>query len=112
MILQKMDVASKMLGAQVTEKAFVVSLVQFFNFGHLYKDAVVEYQNEYFADRTNYIHCNFTSCMIAISNNCDVFQVGIFIRQEKTVKKLKFNFTNLSGTCTRSQRSMVEMYQK
>ena len=111
MILQKMDVASKMLGAQVTEKAFVVSLVQFVNFGHLYKDAVVEYQNEYFADRTNYIHCNFTSCMIAISNNCDVFQVGIFIRQEKLLKKNSISRI-FSGTCSRSQRSMVELHQK
>ena len=76
MILQIMNVASKMLGEQVTEKAFVVSLVQFVNFGHLYKDAVVEYKNEYFADRNKYIHC-FTSYMIAISNNCEVFQVGI-----------------------------------
>ena len=122
MILQKMDVASKMLGAQVTEKAFVVSLVQFFNFGHLYKDAVVEYQNEYFSDRTNYIHCNFTSCMIAISNNCEVFQVGIFIRKEKLLnteiqfheffQELAQDLKNQWWKCIKSDQGIMEATMK
>lgn len=71
MIDENLQVAAT-ISAEMTNKVFVMSLGQVVNFGKLYRDTIIDYKNKYFRDRTTVLL--FTRYMIAIVNNCELFE--------------------------------------
>ena len=71
MIDENLQVAST-ISSEMTNKVFVLSLGEVVNFGNLYREAIVDYKSKYFRDRTTVLL--FTRYMIAIVNNCELFE--------------------------------------
>ena len=71
MIDENLQVAAT-ISSEMTNKVFVLSLGQVVNFGHIYREAIVDYKSKYFRDRTTVLL--FTRYMIAIVNNCELFE--------------------------------------
>lgn len=71
MIDENLQVAAT-ISPEMTNKVFVLSLGQGVNFSRDYRDAIIKYKNEYFRDRTTVLY--FTRYMIAIVNNCELFE--------------------------------------
>lgn len=71
MVDENLQVAAT-ISLELTNKLLVRSLEQFINFSKDYRDAIVDYKSKYFRDRTTVLY--FTRYMIAIVNNCELFQ--------------------------------------
>lgn len=71
MIDENLQVAAT-ISSEMTNKVFVLSLGEVSNFGKLYRDAIIDYKSKYFRDRTTVLL--FTRFMIAIVNNCELFE--------------------------------------
>jgi len=71
MVDENLTVAAS-ISVELTNKALVRSLEQFIKFSKDYREAILDYKTKYFRDRTT-VPC-FTLFMIAIVNNCELFQ--------------------------------------
>ncbi len=71
MIDDNLQVAAT-ISPEMTNKVFAMSLKQVVNFSRDYRDAIVEYKSKYFRDRSTVLL--FTRYMIAIVNNCELFE--------------------------------------
>ena len=71
MIDENLQVAAT-ISPEMTNKVLVLSLTQGVNFSRDYRDAIIDYKNKYFRDRTTVLY--FTRYMIAIVNNCEIFE--------------------------------------
>ena len=71
MIDENLQVAAT-ISNEITNKVFRLSLGEVVRFGHDYREAIVEYKSKYFRDRTSVLM--YTRYMIAIVNNCELFE--------------------------------------
>lgn len=71
MIDQNLEV-TKTIGQDLTNKALVLSMKQVRQYGHLYRNAIVEFKTRHFEDRSQVPY--FTHYMITIVNNCMLFE--------------------------------------
>lgn len=71
MIEENLQVAAT-ISPELTNKVFVLSMGEVANFGLMYRDAIVEFKSRYFRDRTTI--SLFTQYMIALVNNCELFE--------------------------------------
>ena len=71
MIDENLQVANT-ISPEMTSKVLVLSLGQGVKFSRDYRDAIVDYKSKYFRDRTTVLY--FTRYMIAIINNCELFE--------------------------------------
>ncbi|XP_014281696.1 exocyst complex component 3 [Halyomorpha halys] len=70
MIDQNLQV-TKTIGQDLTDKALILSMKQVKQYGHLYRNAIVEFKTRHFEDRSQVLY--FTHYMITIVNNCMLF---------------------------------------
>ncbi|KAF5278438.1 hypothetical protein FQA39_LY05927 [Lamprigera yunnana] len=67
MIDQNLQV-TKTISQELTNNALILSIEQVVKYGHTYKDAIVDFKNKHFEDRSQVLF--FTQYMITIVNNC------------------------------------------